>query len=60
MPTKRQVLVAHLELDGEGIDEILRNAVGVAPGVHTHGDELALPQNNNTVKHHCATHTQPT
>lgn len=37
----------HLDLDGEGVDEVLRDAVGVAAGVHAHGDELALRAANN-------------
>lgn len=32
----------HLDLDGEGVDEVLWDAVGVSSSVDTHGDELTL------------------
>lgn len=32
----------HLDLDGEGVDEVFWDAVGVPGSVHAHGDELAL------------------
>lgn len=32
----------HLDLDGEGVDEVLCDAVGVSGSVDTHGDELTL------------------
>lgn len=32
----------HLDLDREGVDEVLWDAVGVSGGVHAHRDELAL------------------
>lgn len=32
----------HLDLDGEGVDEVLWDAVGVPGGVDAHGDELTL------------------
>lgn len=33
---------AHLDLHGEGVDEVLRDTVGVPGSVNAHGDELAL------------------
>lgn len=32
----------HLDLDGEGVDEVLWDAVGVSCSVDAHGDELTL------------------
>lgn len=35
-------LLSHLDLDGERVDEVFWNAVGVPSSIDTHGDELAL------------------
>lgn len=41
-------LWTHLDLDGEGVDEVLWDAVGVSGSVHAHGDELTLLAGNTT------------
>lgn len=38
----------HLDLDGEGVDEVLWDAVGVPSSVHAHRDELTLSAGNTT------------
>lgn len=45
MPAWKQPIGrTHLDLDGEGVDEVFWDAVRVPGGVHAHRDELALKQ----------------
>ena len=44
----RPVGRTHLDLDGEGVDEVLWDAVGVSGSVHAHRDELTLSAGNTT------------